>query len=114
MLNFFVCHQSFCGEILSLHYLFRENLDKSEKEAVNLVARASGEGRAMVRPGSIATKGGDAANDTVDMTSHERDVCGRFVRLIQYHPSRDPGNQETPADPDKLLADSLANSSQHE
>ena len=48
------------------------------------------------------------------MTAHEREVAGRFVTLIQYHPSRGVLEQATPADPDKLLADSLANSSQHE
>ena len=85
-------------------------LDKREKEAVNLVARASGEGRAIVRPHS--------AKDPFEpwaMTEQERDVAGRFVKLIQYHPSRGILEQGlTPADPDKLLADSLANSSQHE
>ena len=32
------------------------NLDKKEKEAVNLVARASGEGRAITRPHSASSK----------------------------------------------------------
>ena len=85
-------------------------LDKREKEAVNLVARASGEGRAIVRPHSAKDP-----FEPWEMTEQERDVAGRFVKLIQYHPSR--GILEhgaTPADPDKLLADSLANSSQHE
>ena len=84
-------------------------LDKREKEAVNLVARASGEGRAIVRP--------HAAKDPFEpweMSEEERDVANRFIKLIQYHPSRGILEQETPADPDKLLADSLANSSQHE
>ena len=87
-------------------------LDKSEKEAVNLVARASGEGRAIVRPHSASAKDPYAP---WDMTDHERDVANKFIKLIQYHPSRGVLEQETPsADPDKLFADSLANSSQHE
>ena len=85
-------------------------LDKREKEAVNLVARASGEGRAIVRPHSAKDP-----FEPWEMTEQERDVAGRFVKLIQYHPSRGILEQGlTPADPDKLLADSLANSSQHE
>ena len=88
-------------------------LDKSEKEAVNLVARASGEGRAITRPHS-----GAQARDPYapwDMSEHEREVASKFIRLIQYHPSRGVLEQETPsADPDKLFADSLTNSSQHE
>ena len=86
-------------------------LDKREKEAVNLVARASGEGRAIVRPHSTSSKD---PYEPWDMTDQERDVANRFIKLIQYHPSRGVLEQETPADPDKLLADSLANSSQHE
>ena len=85
-------------------------LDKREKEAVNLVARASGEGRAIVRPHSAKDP-----FEPWEMTEQERDVAGRFVKLIQYHPSRGIlEHGQTPADPDKLLADSLANSSQHE
>jgi len=84
-------------------------LDKREKEAVNLVARASGEGRAIVRP--------HPAKDPFepwDMSGHEKDVANKFIKLIQYHPTRGNIEQETPSDPDKLLADSLANSSQHD
>ena len=84
-------------------------LDKREKEAVNLVARASGEGRAIVRPHSAKDP-----FEPWEMSEQERDVANRFIKLIQYHPSRGILEQETPADPDKLLADSLANSSQHE
>ena len=86
------------------------NLDKREKEAVNLVARASGEGRAITRPHSSKDP-----YEPWDMSEQERDVANKFIKLIQYHPSRGVLEQETPtADPDKLLADSLANSSQHE
>ena len=55
-------------------------LDKREKEAVNLVARASGEGRAIVRP--------HPAKDPFEpweMTAQEREVASKYVRLIQYH-----------------------------
>ena len=55
-------------------------LDKREKEAVNLVARASGEGRAIVRP--------HPAKDPFEpweMTAQEREVANKYVRLIQYH-----------------------------
>ena len=95
----------------------KEYLDKHEKEAVNLVARASGEGRAMVRPSN--DNGSDAAS--WDMTSREREICSKFVKLIQYHPSKevkrekDNENVETPSGQgDRLIADALANSSQHE
>ena len=88
------------------------NLDKKEKEAVNLVARASGEGRAITRPHSASSKD---PYEPWDMSDMEREVANKFIKLIQYHPSRGVLEQETPtADPDKLLADSLANSSQHE
>ena len=53
-------------------------LDKREKEAVNLVARASGEGRAIVRPHSAKDP-----FEPWEMTEQERDVAGRFVKLIQ-------------------------------
>ena len=60
--------------------LNKEYLDKREKEAVNLVARASGEGRAIVRP--------HPAKDPFEpweMTAQEREVANKYVRLIQYH-----------------------------
>merc|ERR1740128_677307 len=91
----------------------REYLDKREKEAVNLVAKASGEGRAIVRPN---TQGGDVYG-VWDMSTREREVATKFVKLIQFHPSKGVTSltEETPTgDPDKLLADSLANSSQHD
>ena len=96
----------------------KEYLDKHEKEAVNLVARASGEGRAMVRPGADHNNGGNES--AWDMTAREREICCKFVKLIQYHPSKDNcGGVEsqgvTPsAQSDKLIVDALTNSSQHE
>ena len=50
------------------------------------------------------------------MSDQERNVANKFINLIQYHPNpnRAVVEQDTPMDPDKLLADSLANSSQHE
>ena len=87
-------------------------MDKREKEAVNLVARASGEGRAIVRPHPP----GRDPYEPWDMTEQEREVATKYVRLIQYHcpTSRPPANElETPTG-DRLLADSLANSSQHD
>ena len=98
----------------------KEHLDKSEKEAVNLVARASGEGRAMVRPGRLDQPPPPAW----DMTPRERDIAAKFVKLIQYHPNKTAAARaggvaegETPTaagDPDRLLADAISNSSQHE
>lgn len=97
----------------------KEYLDKHEKEAVNLVARASGEGRAIVRPG-YDNNSADSAS-AADLTSRERDICTKFVKLIQYHPSKavnrndkESENGETPSQGEKLLSDALANSSQHE
>ncbi len=90
----------------------KEYLDKREKEAVNLVARASGEGRAMVRPNQ-----GSQDYQTWEMTNAERELATKFVKLIQFHPSKGAHllTEETPTgDPDKLLADTLAHSSQHE
>jgi hypothetical protein len=97
----------------------KEHLDKSEKEAVNLVARASGEGRAMVRPGRS-----EQQLQAWDMTAKEREIATKFVKLIQYHPNKVAGGGgvtaaaegETPTagDPDRLLADAVTNSSQHE
>ena len=89
----------------------KEYLDKREKEAVNLVARASGEGRAIVRPGQAKTE-----LQTWEMSPRERELATKFIKLIQFHPSKGvPVAEETPTgDPDKLLADSLMNSSQHE
>ena len=91
----------------------RENLDKSEKEACNLVARARGEGRAIVRP---AGREGRDPYEPWEMTPREREVATKFVRLIQYHPTanRHQQDQETPSDPDRLLANTVENSSQHE
>ena len=88
-------------------------LDKSEKEAVNLVAKASGEGRAITRPLPASSKD---PYEPWDMSDQERNVANKFINLIQYHPNptRAVVEQDTPMDPDKLLADSLANSSQHE
>ena len=96
----------------------KEHLDKSEKEAVNLVARASGEGRAMVRPPGRQ----DQQLQAWDMTAREREIAAKFVKLIQYHPNKAanvPGaaaEGETPTanDPDRLLADAITNSSHHE
>ena len=89
----------------------KEYLDKREKEAVNLVARASGEGRAIVRPGQ-----GTAEMSSWEMSGRERELATKFIKLIQFHPSKGgPVQEETPTgDPDKLLADSITNSSQHE
>ncbi|XP_023321625.1 kinesin-like protein unc-104 isoform X3 [Eurytemora carolleeae] len=90
----------------------KEYLDKREKEAVNLVARASGEGRAMVRPNQ-----GSQDYQTWEMTNAERELATKFVKLIQFHPSKGAHllTEETPTgDPDKLLADTLAHSSQHD
>ena len=105
-------------------------LDKREKEAVNLVARASGEGRAIVRP--------HPAKDPFEpweMTAQEREVANKYVRLIQYHcPTRYThscrhsqrsddlllysrplaSEEETPGEGERLFAESLANSSQHD
>jgi kinesin family protein 1 len=87
-------------------------LDKREKEAVNLVARASGEGRAIVRP--------HPAKDPFEpweMTAQEREVANKYIRLIQYHcPTSRPlaSEEETPGEGERLLAESLANSSQHD
>ena len=105
-------------------------LDKREKEAVNLVARASGEGRAIVRP--------HPAKDPFEpweMTAQEREVANKYVRLIQYHcPTRYihscrhsqrsddlllysrplASEEETPGEGERLFAESLANSSQHD
>ena len=91
----------------------KEYLDKREKEAVNLVAKASGEGRAIVRPNQGHLQDYPPA---WDMTARERELATKFVKLIQFHPSKGVVmEEETPTgDPDKLLADSLANSSQHE
>jgi hypothetical protein len=99
----------------------KEHLDKSEKEAVNLVARASGEGRAMVRPGRPADPNHLQA---WDMTPRERHIASKFVKLIQYHPNKaatsgvaGAADGETPTaggDPERLLADAITNSSQHE
>ena len=89
----------------------REYLDKRAKEAVNLVAKASGEGRAIVRPNiqvnyhsfnnlplidlilhmnqcawrihiSINVQGGGDYG-VWDMTVREREVATKFVKLIQ-------------------------------
>ena len=62
-----------------------------------------------------------------EMTPQEREVANKYVRLIQYHcPTRCPpprtdtpsrplvSDGETPMDGDRLLAESLANSSQHD
>ena len=88
-------------------------LDKREKEAVNLVARASGEGRAIVRPHPA----GRDPYEPWDMTPQEREVATKYLRLIQYHCPTNrpcPSEAETPSDGERLLADSLANSSHHD
>ena len=61
-------------------------LDKSEKEACNLVAKASGEGRAspLVRPPSC----GKDPYEPWDMTPKERDISTKYLRLINYHVHR--------------------------
>ena len=100
---------------------------------MNLVARASGEGRAMVRPpnnanlinNNTAAANNDVVGGTGDLTARERDICSKFVKLIQYHPSKENragggnGNNNEDTTPsgqgaDKLITDALANSSQHE
>lgn len=88
----------------------REPLDKSEKEAVNMVARASGEGRPMARPNRQEYQ-------EWDMTQKEKDIAVKFLKLIQYHPRKVASimDGDTPtADPDKMAVDSIAISSQHE
>ena len=62
------------------------NLDKSEKEACNLVAKASGEGRAspLVKPPSC----GKDPYEPWDMTPRERDVSNKYLKLITYHVQR--------------------------
>lgn len=50
----------------------KEYLDKREKEAVNLVARASGEGRAIVRPNQ-----GNAEQHSRDL----RDALKNYLRF---------------------------------
>ncbi|XP_059085129.1 kinesin-like protein unc-104 isoform X3 [Tigriopus californicus] len=59
------------------------NLDKSEKEACNLVAKASGEGRAspLVRPPSY----GKDPYEPWDMTPREREISQKYLRLFTYH-----------------------------
>ena len=53
----------------------KEYLDKREKEAVNLVARASGEGRAIVRP----NQGNSTEPYTVDLRD---DVCRIIMAIL--------------------------------
>ena len=62
------------------------NLDKSEKEACNIVAKASGEGRAspLVRPPSC----GKDPYEPWEMTPREREVSTRYLKLINYHVHR--------------------------
>ena len=62
------------------------NLDKSEKEACNLVAKASGEGRAspLVRPPSC----GKDPYEPWDMTPRERDMANKYLKLLSYHVDR--------------------------
>ena len=62
------------------------NLDKSEKEACNLVAKASGEGRAspLVRPPSC----GKDPYEPWEMTPKERDISTKYLRLLTYHVQR--------------------------
>lgn len=63
------------------------NLDKSEKEACNLVAKASGEGRAspLVRPPSY----GRDPYEPWDMTSRERELATKYLHLITFHVQRE-------------------------
>lgn len=62
------------------------HLDKSEKEACNLVAKASGEGRAspLVRPPSC----GKDPYEPWEMSSRERDVANKYLRFMTYHSQR--------------------------
>ena len=62
------------------------HLDKSEKEACNLVAKASGEGRAspLVRPPSC----GKDPYEPWEMTTRERDVANKYLRFMTYHSQR--------------------------
>ena len=50
------------------------------------------------------------------VSPREREVATKFVKLIQFHPSKGVNLvADTPTgDPDTLLANSVANSSQHE
>eukprot|EP00095_Tigriopus_kingsejongensis_P003044 maker-scaffold971_size75022-snap-gene-0.8 protein:Tk03044 transcript:maker-scaffold971_size75022-snap-gene-0.8-mRNA-1 annotation:"kinesin 3b isoform x14" len=63
------------------------NLDKSEKEACNLVAKASGEGRAspLVRPPSY----GKDPYEPWDMTPREREISQKYLKLITYHVNKE-------------------------
>ena len=56
----------------------KEYLDKREKEAVNLVARASGEGRAIVRPNQ-----GNAEQHSRDL----RDALKYYLQFIPKLPT---------------------------
>ena len=51
----------------------KEYLDKREKEAVNLVARASGEGRVLVRPNQ-----GLQDLHAWEMTARERELAATY------------------------------------
>ena len=58
----------------------------SIQEACNLVAKASGEGRAspLVRPPSC----GKDPYEPWDMTQRERDVSNKYLNLMTYHANR--------------------------
>lgn len=59
------------------------HLDKSEKEACNLVAKASGEGRA-----SSLAKPPSAVKDPYapwDMTPREKELSQKYLKLMTYH-----------------------------
>ena len=58
----------------------------NKQEACNLVAKASGEGRAspLVRPPSC----GKDPYEPWDMTQRERDISNKYLRLIAYHVNR--------------------------